>query len=287
MKTSIDHLPTHKQQELNNIVDFLKNELDLDMLILFGSYARGDWVEDLDEETLYYRYQSDFDLLIVTQTHSYAQKIEKHPQLRQRINKHFRHTPVSLIAEDIAFVNRRLRKSQYFYIDILREGIMLFDTGELTLAEPKEISLKERGILAKQDHRYWFDNGSEFYEYYEVAIDKNHLKKAAFYLHQASECFYSVIALVYTRYKPKSHDLTCLSQRAASVDPQFLQAFPMDTKEKQKCFELLRKAYVDARYNPNYSITLEQLQYLSERVKRLQQLTETLCQAKIAEFDQA
>ena len=74
MKNQINHLPEHKQQELNGIVEFLKEELDLDMLILFGSYARGDWVEDLDEETLYYRYQSDFDLLIITQTHSYAQK---------------------------------------------------------------------------------------------------------------------------------------------------------------------------------------------------------------------
>ena len=36
------------------------------MLILFGSYARGDWVEDLDPETLQHRYQSDFDLLVIT-----------------------------------------------------------------------------------------------------------------------------------------------------------------------------------------------------------------------------
>lgn len=134
------------------------------MLILFGSYARGDWVEDLDEETLYYRYQSDFDLLIITQTHSYTQKIEKHLQLRQRINKRFRHTPVSLIAEDIAFVNRRFRKNQYFYIDILREGIVLFETGTLTLAEPRETSIKERGILVTQDYEYWFSSASGFFK---------------------------------------------------------------------------------------------------------------------------
>ena len=284
MKTSISHLPEHKQQELTSIVEYLKSELDLDMLILFGSYARGDWVEDLDEETLLYRYQSDFDLLIITQTQSYAQKIEKDLQLSRRLNKHFQRTPVSLIAEDITFVNNRLRKSQYFYIDVLREGIVLFDAGKLELAEPKELTIKQRAFLAKEDYDYWFTSADGFYKMYLTAIQQNEFNIAAFQLHQATERLYSAIALVYTRYKPKSHDLTSLGQRAASIEPKFLEAFPMDTKEKRECFELLRKAYVDARYKPSYSITLEQLQYLGERVKVLQQLTEQLCQAKIAEF---
>jgi predicted nucleotidyltransferase len=33
------------------------------MVILFGSHARGDWVEDFQET---YEYVSDFDILIVT-----------------------------------------------------------------------------------------------------------------------------------------------------------------------------------------------------------------------------
>jgi len=100
------------------------------MLILFGSYARGDWVEDLDPETLLYRYQSDFDLLIITETPRQASKIEQNNQLAQRLIKTIHRMPISLIAEDIQFVNRRLRKSQYFYIDILREGVLLYDSGK-------------------------------------------------------------------------------------------------------------------------------------------------------------
>ena len=207
MKTSISHLPEHKQQELNNIVEYLKSELDLDMLILFGSYARGDWVEDLDEETLLYRYQSDFDLLIVTQTQGYAQKIEKDLQLSHRLNKHFQRTPVSLIAEDITFVNSRLRKSQYFYIDVLREGIVLFDAGKLELAEPKELTIKQRAFLAKEDYDYWFNSALEFIEDFQANCDKKRYPKAAFELHQATERLYSAIALVYTRYKRKSLNL--------------------------------------------------------------------------------
>jgi len=140
MKTSLEHLPEQKQQELQRAIEIIREELDLDMLILFGSYARGDWVEDLDPETLLYRYQSDFDLLVVTETPRQASKIEQNCQLDQKLAKIIHRTPISLIAEDIQFLNRRLRKSQYFYIDIVREGILLYDSGKFELAEPREIT---------------------------------------------------------------------------------------------------------------------------------------------------
>jgi len=83
MKTSLEHLPDQKQQELQRTIEIIREEIDLDMLILFGSYARGDWVEDLDPETPLYRYQSDFDLLVITETPRQAGKVEQNSQLAQ------------------------------------------------------------------------------------------------------------------------------------------------------------------------------------------------------------
>ena len=46
---------------------------DLAMLILLGSYARGDWVNDrYVEGDIIYTYQSDFDLLLVSEHRSHA-----------------------------------------------------------------------------------------------------------------------------------------------------------------------------------------------------------------------
>lgn len=42
-------------------------------------------------------------------------------------------------------------------------------------------------------------------------------------------------------------------------------------------FVLLRKAYAEARYEKNYNITKEDLEWLTERVKQLQGLTEEVC----------
>ncbi|WDD99617.1 HEPN domain-containing protein [Thalassomonas actiniarum] len=284
MKTSLAHLPENKQQELQRAVEIIREETELEMLILFGSYARGDWVEDLDPDTLHYRYQSDFDLLIVTETLQQANKIESNNKLTERLLKAIHRTPVSLIAEDIHFVNKRLRKSQYFYIDVKREGIILFDSGKFELADPVEITVQERKKLAQEDFEYWFGGASGFLKMYNSALSENELNIAAFLLHQVTERLYSAILLVFTRYKPSSHDLTKLARRVASAEPQFLTVFPQSTEEERARFKLLRKAYVDARYKPSFSITKQELTWLAQRVDYLQALTEKLCREKIASF---
>jgi HEPN domain-containing protein len=244
----------------------------------------------LDPETLQYRYQSDFDLLIVTETSRQADRVEQNNQLSRRLAKAIHRTPISLIAEDIQFINRRLRKSQYFYIDILREGILLYDSGKFRLAEPIEITLKERKKLAEEDFGYWFDQAEIFFEdyvsnYQKGISDKKYLSKAAFELHQATERLYGTTLLVFTRYKPNTHDLEKLSQRVSSIEPKYLAIFPRSTEEERERFKLLRKAYVDARYKPSYTITKEQLDWLAERVKALRDLTEKLCKEKIASYE--
>jgi HEPN domain-containing protein len=100
------------------------------------------------------------------------------------------------------------------------------------------------------------DLGFEFY------LEKGKLKLAAFPLHQVVERPYDAILLVFTNYRPRLHDLKKLSRMVAGGDPVFLTVFPKATDQEKECFELLRRAYVEARYNPASKITKEQLEYL-------------------------
>jgi len=153
------------------------------MLILFGSYARDDWVEELDPQTILYRYQIDFDLIVITETPRQASKIEQKSQLAQHLAKTIHRIPISLIAEDIQFINWRLRKSQYFYIDILREGILLYDLGKFELADPIEITALERKKLAEGDFEYWFNSSNEFILIINLAwIETTCLKRRSSYI---------------------------------------------------------------------------------------------------------
>ena len=55
---------------------------------------------------------------------------------------------------------------------------------------------------------------------------------------------------------------------------------------QQRCFELLRRAYVDARYSPHYKISPEELAWLSERIAMLEDLVAKVCQARLAAMRQ-
>ncbi len=279
----ISHLPEDKRLQLQRAVDIILATTKPSLLILFGSYARGDWVEELAEDGVHYQYQSDFDLLAVMKNEALALKVERKDSLHNRLIREVK-TPTSLIAEDIHFVNRRIAKGQYFYTDILREGFILHNSGEFQLAEPKELNVTERKHLATEDFEHWFGKAHNSSKIVRFCMGEQDFNEAAFNLHQMTERLYAAILLAFTRYKPKTHDLRKLGQRVASIEPQFLSIFPQGAEDEKAKFELLRKAYVSARYQPEFKITQQELEWLLERVQTLQTLTETLCRAKIASY---
>ncbi|TQV87569.1 HEPN domain-containing protein [Aliikangiella coralliicola] len=284
MKTSIDHLPENKQSQLKSAVEIVRKYTDPEMIILFGSYARGEWVDDLDEETMNYRYQSDFDLLVITETAKQAEKVEENGHMNQSLRSRIRKTPISIIAESIESVNSNLRKQQYFFSDIKREGILLFDSGRLKLDEPAEIDDVLRKKLAQEDLDFWFNNANEFLINFNAALKRKSFNIAAFELHQATENLLATNLLVFTHYKPSTHDIEKLYSLVNSLHNEFITAFPLTTDKEQKLFKLLRRAYVNARYNKTYTINQEQLEWLAECVERLKELTKKLCREKIERF---
>ncbi len=286
MNTALKNLPEQKQQELENIVHIIKKGVDVEMIILFGSYARGDWVEELDEKGVYYRYQSDFDILVIVDDRKLAKKWRVWDQIEDDVRRSgFIKTPASIISENLHGINHKLKSGHYFYSDIKKEGILLYDSGRHELAEERKMSSEERQEKAGKDFEYWFESAKSFFKGYNFYFKDSDYKIADFQLHQAAERFYSAILMVFTGYKPKTHDLEDLSKQVASQDPSFLTVFPKGTQEEKDRFELLRKAYVDARYDENYTISDEELKWLGERVGVLQKMTEDICKGKIDSFN--
>ena len=286
MKESLNHLPERKRHELARIVSIIRTSVpQAEMLILFGSYARGDWVEDVTLEGFTtYEYLSDFDILVIVKDKALADEADFWDNVEKKAGRHPVRTSIKLIAHDIAYVNRQLEKGQYFFTDIKKEGIILYDSKNCQLAEPKELSPKERLGQAKADFKHWFGRGNEFYRYYEFGLENKLYETAAFNLHQAAECFYGTMLLVYTNYKPKAHDIDKLGKMAAEREPAFIKIFPRGTKEEKRRFDLLKQAYVGARYNQGYKITAEELKYLARCVELLQQQTKVSCEAKMGSF---
>jgi HEPN domain-containing protein len=95
------------------------------------------------------------------------------------------------------------------------------------------------------------------------------------------ERLYTAILLVFTDYRPKTHDIELLGKLAAAIETKIVTVFPKGTDEDKRRFELLKSAYVEARYDENYSITREELEWLGKRVSKLQKLTASICKKKL------
>ena len=164
MKTGLEILPEYKREELRRIVELIRKEFDPEMIILFGSHARGTWVNDagVDEGGWRYTYTSDFDIYVLMNSSRTSRQVER----RQRIHDKFAvtsRTPVQMISDSVKFFNENLREGRYFFIDIVKEGILLYDSGRSRLEEPKELTTEQRLKLAEEYFENWFRKANEFY----------------------------------------------------------------------------------------------------------------------------
>ena len=256
------------------------------MVILFGSYARGEHVEDTYvEKGILYEYKSDYDLLVVTRHDDLVANIKLETKVNETLRDTGRvKTPISLIFHSGKHLNQALREGSYFFQDIKKEGIRLYDTGKVNLQNPKKLTAEEARQKAQGYFDQWFESANGFYKTFKFNLSENDLHLAAFQLHQATERYYTTILLVYTDYRPKEHDLERLNLRVKNCDPRFA-VFPQGTDEEKRLFELLRRAYVDARYKmEEYSVSREELEYLAEKVEGLKGVVERLCGEKIGEI---
>lgn len=281
MKSTLSHLPQTKQDQLKALTQIILDKVPAEMIILFGSYARGDWVEDYQEK---YEYVSDFDILIVTKDKNAAKQVKKSRELDKELMANEAITRTSIIYHSIDFVNDKIERNYYFFVDILKEGIMLFDSGKFALSEPKNLDPAQRVEKSTEEFEHWFESASNFFLSYQDTFNRANFKEAAFLLHQTTERFYAAILLVFTDYKPRIHDIEILGNQVEKLNTNFATVFPKTTAEEERLFILLKKAYIDARYNKNYKIEKEELEYLGSRVTLLKDLTERICRDRIAQF---
>jgi len=264
-------------------------EDQISKVILFGSFAKGDWVNDrYYKDRILYSYESDIDILLVLKSAKNCryQAMNIEDAIFNRLEKrNVRKNPwVTFITESLKHVNEMLAEGQYFFSDVKTEGILLYSDGQ-PLADKKDLSNLDKRRIAQQDYDCWFNAGSDFLAGVEFYIKQQlNLNIAVFMLHQATESFYNTLLLVFTGYKPKLHDLSTLRTMTNLYSEELPKIFTFDTKLKRRCFDLLQRAYVEARYSKHYTITIDQVEYLIERITELQKITKKICLEQIASY---
>ncbi|MFC0634666.1 HEPN domain-containing protein [Brevundimonas balnearis] len=295
MKKTLDHLPLPKQSELRHVVDVIRASFEeaistrraerlkngkILKVILYGSYARGDWVHDPVG-----RYFSDFDLLVIVDHEDLTDgEFWFDATNRTMPGEGEIRTPVSIIVHSLDDVNEQLDRGRYFFADILRDGVVLYDTPGAKLHKPADIKAKAALAEAEGYFAEWMSSAASFSKVAAFCVANDEPKLAAFNLHQASEHLYHCVLLVVTLYSGKAHNIAFLRKKAEAIDARLAEAWPRESKFERRCFELLREAYVKARYSKHYKISQEELAWLTSRVEVLRGLAKTVCEERLTQL---
>lgn len=303
MRTDPDHLPALQQRELERVTQTLLAEFEAAVaggtqpfrkqgkvlkIILFGSYARNDWVDEPDNG-----YQSDYDLLVIVSHEKLTDiadywyvaedMILRDPEVGRTVN---------IIVHTLQEVNDALSKGQYFFTDIARDGVVLYELPGHPLATPTPPTPRDAYQMAKgyfenkdADIRRWMETVD--FQLTRAEHDEGYRKNAAFSLHQAVETAYACFLLVRTLYFPRSHNIKFLRSLAEQNEPRLIEAWPREQRVDRSRFERLKRAYVEARYSTSYDITAEDLQALALQAARLREIVVSVSRERLAELEAA
>lgn len=304
MRTGLEHLPSNRQRELEKILEMIFEEFGdalslarhewktrgaILKVILYGSFARGDWVYEPDTPV---GKHSDYDLLIVVNDSRLADRIAYWSKLIDRFRREYliRHailSPVQFLVHSLEQVNDALAHGRYFFIDVIRDGVAIYESDDTEFAEPKPKTIVKALQMAREYYCEWFPSAGEFLDDFDLNLERGRLKKAAFELHQCVERLYHTIMLVRTFYTPYVHELPTLREQAELVDPRLFAAWPRETDEEIRTFGKLQQAYANARYPRRYEVTEAQLVWLGDHARVLTNLVEQSCAERIADLEKA
>ncbi|MDO4584241.1 MAG: HEPN domain-containing protein [Planctomycetia bacterium] len=291
MKTSLENLPRGHVRRLEAITQQIVHSIPTcEKVILFGSYARGDFVVcdrrfDFGVMTIY---NSDYDILVVypyqTDPTVVSQRLDR---IKRAYEKVHNDPPTRPAIEFHVMTNKEFNKSvregRYFYMDILKEGILLHSSG--APFPVREVSTPTQfHIMAQEYFDEYFHRGNLFLLTTQCMEENEEYTMASFHLHQATEKLYHAVQLVFTLYKPKRHDLAKLRSATKSFAPELLAAFPLHTPEEKRLFDLLCRAYIEARYNSQFRVTKEEVESLKKSVELLRDIVKVVCEKKIEQI---
>ncbi len=260
VRKDVDHLPFVQQDELERVTQILLDEFavaisratqpwkkngKVQKIILFGSYSRDDWIDEPENG-----YQSDYDLLIIVSHPDLTDIAEYWYVAEDRIMRDPAiGRPVNIIVHTLDDVNQGLTRGEYFWIDIARDGIALYELPGAALAMPRPLTAADAHRIASNYRADWLSKVNDAIEIADFCLQKGKLNDAAFTLHQATERAYICYLLVRNQYVPRSHNLKFLRSLAEDKEPRLIDCWPRATKLDRRRFELAKRAYVEARYS--------------------------------------
>jgi hypothetical protein len=225
MNTSRAHLTPVQRRELETAIRIIIEAVRPEKIILFGIFSVA-----ADARSFAERLPPGigaFDLLVVTGQGDRRSDYELQDIIENRCRDH---VAVTALVHDIGYVNRRIAEGQYFFTQIRREAILLYDAGRTPLSKTVECDLAQVRQIAERDFERWRRQSRAFFRSAEFNVEAGEWKVVLFMLHQAAEQIYQAILLAFMGYKPTTHNLDKLRRYTNRFSVELACLFP----EKQR-----------------------------------------------------
>ena len=261
-------LPAEQTTELNFLTEKLKALPQMRAMILFGSYARGDFRIQAQKN----RPKSDFDLILMTENNADIDALE--PKLRL-IFKQI-HTPSDWKIFTLSEVHEKRKNYDHGFIQIFNEGILLFENTEITwknIIPFQQTNADFQQAITQHNFQEYFSQAFSFYEYAQNFIQENQLQLAVFMMYKSLALCYKTLGIVCDKPLFKSLSLEELHQHALEFFPLLKNIFFEEDLEKLSPFYKgnLDLNLDDAHFPDLHQIEnwLEKNQKLLEKIKQI------------------
>lgn len=176
---------------------------------------------------------------------------------------------VTVIAMQTALFSEWLQNGHRFARAVTQSAVTIYDKGDVSFSPAPEANSNVNQIEIEKYYKEGLTKGREFLAGADLFRIRYQYKLAAFMLHQGAEhCLHGLIKAG-TGYHANTHNLERLIRYSSLVCYQLPDIFPRKTEQDKKLFTLLQKAYGDARYRDDYSIDLNSLLLLTEKISSL------------------
>jgi uncharacterized protein len=189
---------------------------------------------------------------------------------------------ITAVVQSLDAVNELIAKNSRFLTTLYHKAVLVYNVSNSILTTPP-VAPSNEATMCKIETTWnkCFNTAERFYKTACFCLDNGWNEKALFDLHQATQHTCMGLLRIYTGYRSTTHNLSRLLALIENFSFIPSTIFPCSTEEETALFNLLNKAYSDARYKEDYSIPAETANLLKKRVHQLLLVAEKLYNKKM------
>jgi HEPN domain-containing protein len=282
MQSTFDNLPTSIVTLLAQLIQKIAEAIHPEKVLCYGyrTSIYQDWSCFKDDNGYQETVKATFDLLIITtddnnlSDHEIIQKIEV---LAESLD-----CEITAVVQSLDAVNKLIAKNSRFLTTLYHKAVLVYNASHKDIIVPPAApSFDEAMNRIVTSWNQCFQTAERFYKTASFCLENSWNEKALFDLHQAVQHTCMALLRVYTGYRSTTHNLSRLLALVENFSFIPSTIFPCITEEETALFDLLNKAYSDARYKENYAVPTETAITLKKRVQQLLLVAEKLYNNKI------